>query len=92
MTAVRIYTKRLCIYCHAARRLLTSLDIRFEEVSVDGRSELRRELSQANGGWPTVPMIFVGARFIGGYDDLRRLHRDERLLPMLQTARGTVGG
>ena len=71
VAGVTIYSKRWCVYCVAARRLLSSLGLEYEEISLDGRKELRRELSAANGGWPTVPMIFVGETFIGGYDDLQ---------------------
>lgn len=92
MAGVTIYTKRLCVYCVAARRLLSSLGLPYEEISLNGKTELRRELSAANGGWPTVPMIFVGETFIGGYDDLRRLHREERLQGLLDAAGVSVQG
>jgi glutaredoxin 3 len=59
--------------------MLSSLGVDFQEIRLDGRPELRRELSAANGGWSTVPMIFVGERFIGGFDDLRRLDRTGEL-------------
>lgn len=92
VAGVTIYTKRLCVYCVAARRLLSSLGLAYEEISLNGKTELRRELSAANGGWPTVPMIFVGETFIGGYDDLRRLHREERLQGLLDAAGVSVQG
>ncbi|GEM_PF-4315621 len=65
MVEVTVYTTRICPYCHAARRLLGREGIEFREVSLDGRPELRRRLGEANGGWRTVPMVFVGDRFIG---------------------------
>lgn len=91
VAAVTMYTTRWCPFCVAARRLLSSLGVDYDHVSLDGRPELRRELSSANGGWPTVPMIFVGDTFVGGYDDLRRLQREGRLEPMLETVRGREG-
>ncbi len=90
MAGVTMYTTRWCPFCVAARCLLSSLGVDFDQVSLDGRPELRRELSAANGDWPTVPMVFIGDTFIGGYDDLRRLQRAGRLEPMLEAARGTA--
>ncbi len=72
---VRVYTRRWCGYCHAARRLLTKLEIDFEEIPLDGEPEIRRSLSEANNHWPTLPMIFIGDHFVGGYTDLALIHR-----------------
>jgi len=77
--AVRIYTTTWCWYCLAATRLLASLGVDFEEIPVDGNPELRREASARAGNWPTVPMIFIGDRFIGGYSEASELHRHGEL-------------
>ena len=79
---VRIYTRGWCLYCVAARRLFKKLGVDFDEIKVDGRPELRREISAKAGGWPTVPMIFIGPRFIGGYAEAATLHRSGAL-PLL---------
>lgn len=81
---VSLYTKRWCGYCFAARRLLSKREIDFEEISLDGKPELRHSLSASNGNWPTVPMIFVGEHFIGGYNELSRLNRQGRLQMILE--------
>jgi len=72
---VRLYTRGWCFYCFAARRLFRRLGLDFEETRLDGRPELRREISAQAGNWPTVPMIFVGDHFIGGYREAAALHR-----------------
>jgi len=81
---VRVYTRRWCGYCYAARRLLTKLEIDFEEIPLDGKSEIRRSLSEANNHWSTLPMIFIGDRFVGGYTELARIHRRGQLEPLLE--------
>ena len=83
-TGVRIYTRRLCGYCWAARRLLKRLGVEFEEVSVGRDPNLRRRISEDNGNWPTLPMVIVGEHFVGGYRELAQLHRSGRLKPMLE--------
>jgi glutaredoxin 3 len=81
---VRIYTRRWCGYCFAARRMLTKLKIDFEEIPLDRDPELRRSLSEANNHWSTVPMIFIGDHFVGGFTDLARIHRKGQLETLLE--------
>ena len=80
---VQIYTRRWCLYCVAARRLFRKLGLDVEEIKLDGRPDLRREVSEKAGGWPTVPMIFIGPRFIGGYAETAALHRSGTLSGLL---------
>lgn len=80
---VQIYTRRWCLYCAAARRLFKKLGVDFDVIKLDGRPELRREVSERAGGWPTVPMIFIGPRFIGGYAEAAALHRSGALPGLL---------
>jgi len=83
-STVRVYTRRWCGFCFATRRLLTKLDIDFQEIHLDGDHELRRSLSEANNNWPTLPMIFVGEHFVGGYTELARVHRNGQLESLLE--------
>jgi glutaredoxin 3 len=76
---VRLYTRRWCGYCFAARRLFEKLEVEFEEIQLDGRPDLRREISAEAGGWKTVPMIFAGDRFLGGFSEVADLHRRGKL-------------
>ena len=50
-----------------AKRLFDDLGIRFREIPLDGDPELRWRIAATAGNWPTVPMIFVGDHFVGGY-------------------------
>ena len=81
---VRIYTKRWCAFCMAATRLFDSLGVPYQEIPVDGDPELRRQASDEAGGWPTVPMIFIDERFIGGYTDARALEASGELQVLLE--------
>jgi glutaredoxin 3 len=40
-------------------------------------------LSEANGGWRTVPMIFIGDKFMGGFMDVKAVHDRGELLPLI---------
>ena len=83
MTGVTIYSTAVCPFCIAAKRLFDNLGIEFSEVRLDRDPDLRMRLAQENNNWRTVPMIFVGDQFIGGFVEARSLHKDGKLLPLL---------
>lgn len=68
-----VYRTNYCPFCDMAKRLLQQHQYEFEEVNLDGQDELRMKLSKENGGWRTVPMIFIGDEFVGGFDELNKL-------------------
>lgn len=85
MVRVTIYTTAICPFCVAVKRMFDSLEIAYEEIPLDADPTLRQRLSEETGGWRTVPMIFVGDRFIGGFAEVRSLHNQGRLIPMVET-------
>jgi glutaredoxin 3 len=84
MNTVKIYTTSVCPYCDSAKRLFKSLGVAYEEISLEGRPEERQRLSESNGGWRTVPMIFIGETFVGGFTDAKALHDSGKLLLMVR--------
>ena len=84
MQPVRMYSTAICPYCTQAKRLFDSLSIQFDEIKLDSDPELRMKLSEENGGWRTVPMIFIGDEFIGGFQELAGLHSSGQLATKLQ--------
>lgn len=83
MKSVTIYTTAVCPYCVRAKNLFSSLGIAYREVSLENDFATFQRLSRENGGWRTVPMIFIGDRFVGGYDDIHALHTKGELLPLV---------
>jgi glutaredoxin 3 len=81
-----LYTTPWCGYCQSAKRLLRERGHAYTEIDVSNNSSLRREISAANGNYATVPMIFVGERFVGGYTDLAALDRAGELAPLVDAA------
>ncbi|ADV62750.1 glutaredoxin [Isosphaera pallida ATCC 43644] len=81
--AVTIYVKPTCPFCISAIDLLRTLGVEPEVHDVSNNLELRKAVSESVGGWPTVPMIFLGEEFVGGYTDLRALHEQGRLTAKL---------
>jgi glutaredoxin 3 len=71
---VTVYTKQNCPFCVRAKRLLDRKGVRYEEVSVEGKDDLRIWLVEKTGQM-TVPQIFVGERSLGGFSDIDALDR-----------------
>jgi glutaredoxin 3 len=84
--SVRLYSRSWCGYCFAARRLLRKLDAVVDEIDLSRNPALRRSLAEENGNWPTLPMVFIGDRFVGGYRELANLRRSGELESLLRRA------
>lgn len=78
MPRVVIYTKDYCSYCCAAKALLRSKGVDFEEVDVTRDERLQEEVRRTSGRW-TVPQVFVDSRSLGGYEELREIEADGKL-------------
>ena len=77
-TRVEIYTSPTCPYCEKAKMLLTKEGISFEEISFTAEEDQLRELLEKRDGaiYNSIPQVFIDGKFIGGFDDLSKLHAD----------------
>jgi glutaredoxin 3 len=82
MKDVIIYTTKTCPSCYKAKSLLKSLNVSYQEVSVDFNSKLRAEMA-SRAGKTSVPQIWFGEEHIGGCDDLHELHAAGNLFKAL---------
>lgn len=82
MSDVVIYTTRTCPYCMRAKQLLNSKGVSYREIAVDGKPELRQEMSRKSRR-DTVPQIWIGTTHVGGCDDLYLLERRGELDSLL---------
>jgi len=78
MKPVKVYSTSHCPYCMRAKQLLKNKNIPFQEIDLSHDEETRGKI-QDETGWMTVPMIFIGEEFIGGFDDLSALERSGEL-------------
>jgi glutaredoxin 3 len=69
---VVVYSTNFCPYCVAAKKLLDSKKIPFEEINVQTDFEKREWLVKTTGQ-RTVPQIFIDNVSIGGFDELSAL-------------------
>lgn len=81
MPHVTIYTRPNCPYCTAAKKLLDSKGVTYEEIDASG--ERRPEMVKRANGRNTFPQIFIGEKHVGGSDDIHALDADGKLDPLL---------
>jgi glutaredoxin 3 len=82
ITKIVIYTQALCEYCIAAKKLLRHKGVTFTEINVTMNVAKRREMID-RCGQNTVPQIFINDHHIGGYDDMAKLDRHDKLDALL---------
>ena len=82
MKLIVVYSSDYCPYCSRAKHLLESKKVKFTEIKVDGKAELRREMA-AKAGRTSVPQIWIGDVHVGGCDDLFALERAGKLNALL---------
>ncbi len=86
MVDVTIYTRMMCGYCAAAKRLLDRKGVAYTEHDASFSPELRKEMIQRANGRATFPQMFVGDVHVGGCDDLHALEDAGRLDVLLAGA------
>ncbi len=79
MNSVTIYTRQLCGYCSAAKRLLDGKGVSYSEKDATYSKELRQEMFDKANGRKTFPQIFIGTTHVGGFDDLHALESAGKL-------------
>lgn len=82
MPEVLVYSSAWCPYCIRAKHLLGAKGVTFREISVDGKPDVRAEMTR-KAGRTSVPQIWIGNTHVGGCDDLFALERAGRLDALL---------
>jgi glutaredoxin 3 len=78
-----MYSTGVCGYCRRAEALLAARGVdQIEKLRVDLDPGLLSEMVRVTGR-RTVPQIFIGERYVGGYDELAAIDRDGGLTSLL---------
>ena len=74
MKQVKIYSKNYCPYCQRAKALFDQKGVTYTEINLEGkRDELMALIKET--GMRTVPQIYIGDEFIGGFSELSELDK-----------------
>ena len=84
MKKITIYTGPMCNYCEAAKRLLTRNNVAYSEINIATVDGAMDEMIKKANGKRTIPQIFFDNQHIGGYDKVRALEKENKLLELLK--------
>ena len=79
MPAIVLYSKSWCSYCDRAKALLLAKGQEWTEIDVEADPAKADEMVERTGGRRTVPQIFIGDRYVGGFDELQALENTGEL-------------
>lgn len=78
MKQVKIYSKNYCPYCQRAKALFDHKGVSYTEVNLENKPEDLMALIKKTG-MRTVPQIFIGEEFVGGFTELSELEQKGEL-------------
>jgi len=84
MKKVVIYTGPMCNYCSAAKHLLNKKKVNYIEFDIAVDQSKKQEMQEKTHGARTIPQIFIGDTYVGGYDELKALEVAGKLNSLLE--------
>ena len=84
MRNIIMYTGPMCNFCNAAKRLFSRNNIKYQEIDISTKDDLRDEMIKKANGKKTIPQIFFDNIHIGGYEELRTLEKSGKLNNLLK--------
>ena len=84
MKKVVIYTGPRCNYCSAAKHLLNKKKINYKEFDIGIDHSKMQEMQEKTNGARTIPQIFIGETYVGGYTELKALEIKGKLDNLLK--------
>ncbi|XP_066504247.1 glutaredoxin 2 isoform X2 [Hoplias malabaricus] len=86
---VVIFSKTSCPYCKMAKNVFNEIGATYKVIELDEHNhgrQLQETLAQMTGA-RTVPRVFVNGKCIGGGSDTQQLHRQGKLLPLIENCK-----
>ena len=84
MKKILMYTGPMCNFCEAAKRLLDRNNLKYTLIDISNGANIREEMTKKSNGRRTIPQIFFDEMHIGGYQELRLLEKENKLLELLK--------
>ena len=84
MQKVVIYSGPMCSYCSAAKHLLNKKKVDYTEFDIAADQSKMQEMQEKTNGARTIPQIFIGETYVGGYDELKALEIAGKLNSLLE--------
>ena len=84
MKNITVYSGPMCNFCDAAKRLLLRNNLNYNEIDISTKEGLRDEMTKRANGRRTIPQIFFDDYHVGGYQELRELEKNGKLISSLE--------
>ena len=73
----------MCNYCSAAKHLLNKKKVSYIEFNIATDQSKMQEMQERTKGARTIPQIFIGDTYVGGYTELKALEAEGKLNSLL---------
>ena len=83
MKKIIIYSGETCPHCSAAKALLKSKNVDYEEIDIWKDPAKAKEMLRKTNGARTIPQIFIGDHLVGGNDQLQEANGNGELDKLL---------
>ena len=84
MKNVTVYMGPRCTFCDAAKRLLARNNITYKEINIALEEGKMDEMLKKSNGKRTIPQIFFDDYHVGGFEELRALEKENKLINLLK--------
>tara|TARA_B100001121_G_C18364987_1_gene468894 strand:- start:61 stop:315 length:255 start_codon:yes stop_codon:yes gene_type:complete len=84
MKNITVYSGPMCNFCDAAKKLLSRNNLNYNEIDISTKEGLRDEMTKRANGRRSIPQIFFDDYHVGGYQELRELEKNGKLLSSLE--------
>lgn len=85
---VMVFTKGGCPFCEAMMDLFGGLGVPYTSIDISAEenyAQIVAALERATGQ-KTAPNLFIGGKHVGGNEETQNLHKEGKLIPMLEAA------
>ena len=83
MRTVTICTQTFCPYCIQLKMLFKSWGIPYNEINMSERPDEELKALRDETSFYTLPQVFAGDDFLGGYDNILSLYQSGKLFKLL---------
>ncbi|KAM3129342.1 hypothetical protein pb186bvf_018558 [Paramecium bursaria] len=82
---VVIYGRDSCPYCVRVKKVFDGKKVTYDYRNTDANPEFEKQRAELETklNYDTVPMVFIGGKFIGGCSDTQELDQQGKLDPLL---------
>lgn len=79
MKPILVYTMDFCPFCERVKKLFQSKGYEYREIKLSMDDEKAWDELERKTKYKTMPQVFIGDQFYGGYQDIAALDKSGQL-------------